>query len=410
MSLTDSLRSATYNPEAEAAMSAEREKANKVRDEIIKGLDNTEIIFTTLASKPYTPKWTIQQVEKTIKDARVWLEKNPAASEQVYRSKLVEIQKQGGQILETNTYLYGLMAFERIMNYMITQWLEAKKMLTKADREKYKEFYEELRTFNKKNQSNPKLVDFKVFWNQFNRKVETFSKQKGIWDSTQVLVQTALTNPEKFEQDIASLEQQVEETKKLEDEKFSFQRFTKKVTATATSIITGLFYTMFCLVIGMLAANQAIGREPAYRILYFIYGFIFAPFLAIYYLYLWFNGKAPKIYTLLPLTQTVAETTIGKFLLFPFAYKEDKPARDLMVEFLTQSAEMVGSSFDPTSLGSIGKQVETVAENLKNLTAETAQAVGEAAGNAAQAAAKAAESLPSLNSLRVNALKPTPPS
>jgi len=82
--------------------------------------------------------------------------------------------------------------------------------------------------------------------------------------------------------------------------------------------------------------------------------------------------------------------------MFPFFYKEDKPARDLLVEFLTQSAEAVGKPFDPKSLGSIGKQVEKVAENMKNLAAETKEGVEEAAK-------AAAEALPKLNQLRVNA-------
>jgi hypothetical protein len=81
--------------------------------------------------------------------------------------------------------------------------------------------------------------------------------------------------------------------------------------------------------------------------------------------------------------------------MFPFTYKEDKDARELLVEFMTQSAEMVGKTFDAKSLGSIGHQAETVAENLKNLTTETAEAVKTVAA-----------SLPSLNQLRVNALKP----
>ncbi len=84
-----------------------------------------------------------------------------------------------------------------------------------------------------------------------------------------------------------------------------------------------------------------------------------------------------------------AETTLGKIFLFPFAYSEDKSARDLLVEFMTQSAELVGKTFDASTLGTIGQQAETVAENLKNLTAETKEAVE--------------QSLPKLNSLRVNA-------
>ena len=104
---------------------------------------------------------------------------------------------------------------------MITQWLEAKKMLTKADREKYKAYYDELVAFNKKIKDDPKLVDIKIFYNRFSREVETFSKSKGIWDSTGVLIQTALTNPDKFEQDIGTLEKQAEETKKVDHDQKS---------------------------------------------------------------------------------------------------------------------------------------------------------------------------------------------
>jgi 20S proteasome alpha/beta subunit len=82
--------------------------------------------------------------------------------------------------------------------------------------------------------------------------------------------------------------------------------------------------------------------------------------------------------------------------MFPFFYKEDKAARDLLVEFLTQSAEAVGKTFDSKTLGSIGSQVETVAENLKNLAAETKESVEEATKAAVAA-------LPKINDLRVNA-------
>jgi hypothetical protein len=298
------------------------------------------------------------------------------------------------EISQINQYLYVSQSFEKVMKFMLNEF-EQKKLLTKADRKKYEEFYRQLKDYNSSNR-DPKLSDMKIFFDRFNQEVQTFSVQKGIWDSQQVLLQTAFQNPDKFEQDFGAIEQQAEAAKAEEDKKFSFQRFTKKVTGTATTVIGSLLYVVFCITIGMLAANQAIGREPAYRVLYFLYGAIFAPFLVFYYLYLWYNNKSPKIYTLLPITQTQAETTIGRFLLFPFAYKEDKPARDLLVEFLTQSAEAVGKSFDPKTLGSIGQQVETVAENLKNLATETKE-------GAEEAVKKAVEALPKLNELRVNA-------
>jgi hypothetical protein len=408
MSLTDSLRSATYNPEAEKAMAAEREKANKARKEVQTWLDQySKGYVDNYASKTYWPKWTLTTMDKFIKDTQKWLSSNLQASEQAYKAKLEELYKEQLRIHETNTYLFVASNFVKVMKLMLQQF-ETKKLLNAKDRAQYKEYLDEIEAFNTKvsKQTNPELAELKVFVNQFADKLKTFSEKRGISEQQSDLMRTAFTNPEKFEKDVGVLEEQTEAVKAEEEKKFSFQRFTKKVGSTAGSVIGGLFYVMFCLTIGMLAANQAIGREPAYRILYFIYGAIFAPFLVFYYVYLWFNNKSPKIYTLLPLTQRVADTTIGRVFLFPFSYKEDKTARDLLVEFLTQSAEMVGKSFDPKTLGSIGQQVETVAENLKNLTSDAA----EVAGDAAQAAVKAAEVLPSLNKLRVNALKPNSPS
>lgn len=387
MSLTDSLYSATYNPEAEKAKAEAQEKSNKVIEKINTFLDEVESQYTQIASNPTIPKWTVQTTETFLKDSRAWVQKNLTASEAVLEAKLKEFQKTRSDNALIGMYLFAGISFEKVMKLLIDEF-EQKKTMTASDRAKYKEMYEKLKKFNAEN-TNPKLVDTRIFFDKFQKEVEDFSKPRGIWERQQQLIDTALRNPEKFNQDFGSMEAQVNEAKQAEDKKFSFQRFTKKVSATAASVVGSLFYVAFCITIGMLAANQAIGRAPAYRVLYFIYGAIFAPILVFYYIYLWFKDQSPKIYTLLPVTTMVAETTIGKFLLFPFAYKEDKSARDLMVEFLTQSAEIVGKTFDPKSLGSLGNQVEKVTENLKNLAADTVEG--------------AKEQLPKLNSLRVNA-------
>ncbi len=398
MSLTDSLRSATYNPEAEKQMQVEREKAEKVRQEIQKWLDDyTKAYLDNFASKSYWPKWTLTTMDKLIKDTNKWLSSNSKATEVEYKAKLDALRKEAQSILEKNIYLFSISCYAKVMKFMIGEF-ERKKLLNAKERAQYKEYADEVEAFNTKlsKQTDPDFAEMKIFAAQFTKKVEDFSKPRGIWDQQDTLLRTAFFNPEKFEADFKTLETQAEAAQAVEDKKFSFQRFTKKVTGTAGSVIGSLLYLTFCLVIGMMAANQAIGREPKYRILYFIYGAIFAPFLVFYYIYLWFNDKSPKIYTMLPITQMKAETTIGKFLLFPFAYTEDKTARDLMVEFLTESAEMVGKKFDPKSLGSLGQQVETITENLKNLAADTKEAVEETAKAAEQA-------LPKLNALRVNA-------
>lgn len=390
-SLTNSVRSATYNPEAEKAMKEEREKAAKVINEIKVYADALDKNRQEVASLPNIPSWGIKQLDQFTKDIRKWILENPDVTEAIAKTKQEEFVKKGSELFTLNLGLMVSSSTERIMTYLNTDF-EQKKLLNAADRRTYADMLEKLKKFNASITKNPTLESMKAFGEPFAKELESFSKAKGFYDRQSQLLNTAFANPKKFEEDMKGLEGQQSAVKDEEAKEFSVKRFAGRVTSTATTVIGSLFYIVFCITIGMLAANQAIGREPAYRILYFIYGAIFAPFLAFYYLYLWFNDKSPKIYTLLPLTQQTAETSIGKFFLFPFAYKEDKPARDLLVEFLSESAEMVGKAFDAKSLGSIGQQLEAVTENLKNLTSDTA--------------AKAIESLPSLEKLRVNALKP----
>jgi hypothetical protein len=399
-SLTNSVRSATYNPEAEKAIKEEREKAAKIIKEIKDYADTLDKNRLELASLPNVPSSGIKNLDQFTKDIRKWILENPDVSDTVAKTKQEEFVKKGGELFTLNTALIGSSSTERIMTYLNTDF-EQKKLLNAADRRTYADMLDKLQKFNASN-TNPTLESMKAFSDPFTKELDSFSKAKGFYDRQSPLLKTAFANPKKFEEDMKGLEGQQAAVKQEEGKEFSVKRFAGRVTSTASRVISSLLYLVFCLTIGMLAANQAIGREPAYRILYFLYGAIFAPFLVFYYIYLWFNDKAPKIYTLLPLTQTVATTTIGSFFMFPFTYKEDKDARELLVEFMTQSAEMVGKTFDAKSLGSIGHQVETVAENLKNLTTETTGAVKAAT----EAVKTATASLPSLNQLRVNALKP----
>ena len=53
----------------------------------------------------------------------------------------------------------------------------------------------------------------------------------------------------------------------------------------AINIVYKIVYTVFCIRIGSLCANYYIYRPPAYRILAFVYGGIFAPIIGIYYVW-----------------------------------------------------------------------------------------------------------------------------
>jgi hypothetical protein len=148
------------------------------------------------------------------------------------------------------------------------------------------------------------------------------------------------------------------------DQTFDSGKLLSDIMSNTTTFVGYFFYFTICLLAGMLAANDSIGREVKYRVLFFIYGFIFAPFVLIYYLVRLGLGTAPKLYTMLPITQTKGETSLGSFFLFPFYYQEDLPARKKLIDFMTHCATLVGKTFDPSTLPPIPGATTSLTENI----------------------------------------------
>ena len=100
------------------------------------------------------------------------------------------------------------------------------------------------------------------------------------------------------------------------------------VFSTAMKVFLGSIIVAFCIVAGSLAANFAISRPPAYRILYFLYGCIpfFAPLVYMYTLYKRIADGPISYYGILPLSVEPGITRLGKLLWYPFYYVPDSKA------------------------------------------------------------------------------------
>jgi hypothetical protein len=375
--VTSGVRSATYNPEAERAYEEQKKEANEAKKSIRDALTKNQMEVSKLAANPNAPPASVKEAQSLIDGLLKFMNDNPELKASDYKDKYQQFTEVFQKTLEKLKLLTTIQ--DSLARYELAiQDAESKKQLVSGKKAPLEQKLKEIKTFI----ATPE----KKTTTEIQTKFELWKKE------FELSAKDANVNIEQ-RQDPAVLKQEIANREQAEKQKFSFSRFMGTVQTTATTIITSLFYIMFCLVMGMLAANDAIGREPAYRILYFLYGCIFAPFLLFYYVYRWYKGTAPKIYTLLPYTQTKAETSLGRFFKFPFTYQEDKVARDLMVDFLRQSAEAVGKKFDPATLGTIGHHAEKALENMKNMTAEA----GEAANKAV------AQILPDVSKIKVNA-------
>ncbi len=102
-------------------------------------------------------------------------------------------------------------------------------------------------------------------------------------------------------------------------------QFLSSFKNTFLGFLIPVFIFFLCSTAGSIAANDAIGRHPAIRVVYFLYGTfpLFAPLVVCYYIYRYFVGSYPVWYNFLPLTTTVWSNAIMATIMKPFTYQLD---------------------------------------------------------------------------------------
>lgn len=119
-----------------------------------------------------------------------------------------------------------------------------------------------------------------------------------------------------------------DDLKKVKDATVDINEGMNTILNTCIQTFVGLFVVAFLLMCGSFAANFAIGRVPAYRVLYFIWGALppFAPLVLLYAIYKRLRDGRLPIYAMLPLSIEPATTRLGKYLWYPFYWVPDNDA------------------------------------------------------------------------------------
>lgn len=107
------------------------------------------------------------------------------------------------------------------------------------------------------------------------------------------------------------------------------------VFSTAIKVLIGTVIVAFCVIAGSLAANFAISRPPAYRILYFLFGCIplLSPLVYMFTLYKRIADGPIDYYGILPISVEPGITRLGKLLWYPFYYVPDSKAVEAFDSF-----------------------------------------------------------------------------
>ncbi len=125
---------------------------------------------------------------------------------------------------------------------------------------------------------------------------------------------------------------------------------------TFNTFILPVIIVFLCSLAGSIAANDAIGRSPGIRLVYFIYGTvpIFSPLVLIYYIFRYFMKTYPVWYNFLPLTTWHPENSFLSAILKPFIFDEDANTKYMFQQFDKSAVKWINGSVSANSTNNSG--------------------------------------------------------
>lgn len=378
MSLTKAIErginSATYNPEAEKALQEERKKASEARQKYRDGLFKIRDMKTGLVQKKQATEYYIKQVDKLADDGFKWITANPDTDVQAITDEATATSEKFQDISKANIVLLGLSLLPQFYKTVASDAL-LKKQIKEDKKNQIDSFADELSAWLK---TSVTASSEQITSKQQEIQVKSQQLLEGTGEAVPAVTNEA--SAVTAQKQLAAKEVKVKKEEQADQQTFKLSRLVKDTYGIALKVIGSLFILMLILVSGMLTANDAIARDPQYRILYFIYGGLGFPIMLIYYLYRWFFNSAPHIYRMLPLYTKESDTSIGRFFLFPFTYKEDQAAIDAKTAFMTEAAELVGKKYTPPEQA-MGDALGSIVDGLQKLGLEATTAAKKGTAN-----------------------------
>lgn len=303
---------ATYDPELEKQLAAEKRKAREARTEFRKNLEEVrKKDGEAIIQYKLTPLGATQSAAlfKTTND---WLAANPDATYdeiidkgQDFLDKLSNIYAEDSNrlffnnILTTNTTL--LVNFKNTNVISEDQYNKCMEIVNREKKWLEKNPNESLQTYNEKIQK-AQLELFDILKDpEIQKRIQEAQKGVKLED-----------NSKDLEEKKRQAEELAKRKEQKEKEEFNLKRlFKKSIAGTLNGFLIALILS-FALLGGALAANEAVIRPLPYRILYFFYGFLFFPVVILYFLVRYFMGKPPYFASYLFPLYEYDPTTIKK--------------------------------------------------------------------------------------------------
>lgn len=347
---------ATYDPELEKQLAKEKAQAREARAKFRESINALQA-----KDREYVVNGTLTQMGATqttalFKTVNDWLSANPNATTDEITDKMNEtVDKLSNIYNEDKNRAYFLNSLTK-MDTDLTS-IKARNIISEDTYSKCKQIVDTEKKWFEKNPNEDLLVykerlqkmiiEIQPILNdpETMKKLEDAQKDVKISDNTKELQE------KQREAEVAAKEKE-----QLEKQEFSFGRLLGKV---GTGVFIGFTVALFLalgLIGGSLASNEAIVRPLPFRALYFFYGFIFSPLVIIYFIFRYFQGRAPYFGALLfPLyeydpTQTQKESFFERLFYFksnPIIHHANKTfqdaaeaTKDIKMDFLKVASEI----------------------------------------------------------------------
>lgn len=290
-------------------------------------------VQTDIQTNELTPE-SGQLILKEVQKAFTWLEKNPNAT-------IIEVYANQDA---TSSEIKRLLAVDKPKKEFKNQLLGipviaeeafSKDLITRAQVIRLKEITSEETDWLAKSGQTATAVDFQ----QENLKLKTklqqiLEKAELVSFFTEKLNAIKTQTTSNLESDLLTREQKA---KAARNSQIHIEDGISTIQNTALKTFFGFLLITICILGGSLAANAAIGRAPAYRILYFLYGAIpfFTPIIILYTIFKRLYVGPLPYYAILPLTIEPATSRLGRLLLFPFYWIPDDTSREMARAFIS---------------------------------------------------------------------------
>ena len=337
MSLTrafnKAVNKATYDPEFEKQLAAERAKARELRTKLRQTLTDYSNKNRELVTKnEFTPQGSTLATS-LIQETTKWLQDTPDATEAELQDKLSEVLDKLAIIYNEDKNRLLFLNWLKSWDVIVATW-QGQNKISEEKAKKIKELLAKDKDWYSKN-LNESLETYKERMDKDTQEIYTI-----VGDAT--LIQDS--GDQKKAQDSKSvdldeLKAKVEAEKKakeeLEKQSFSLSRLSSKIgRGVGIAFLVALFIALG-LTGGSLLSNEGIARPVPYRVLYFIFGFLFSIPVIVFYIGRTFMGYPPYYAAyLLPLySYDPLKEDHSSFFESLVWFKENAVVRDAMDRF-----------------------------------------------------------------------------